>query len=139
MPAAGSGGAPRVACMADLSPEDLPRVLANTRSLAHDGGGSGAVWKLAMGERDLDANVIALTPGDSIGKHAGPDLDVILHVVSGSGTLATDGGDVALEPGGIVWLPRRTRRAFRAGAEGLVYFSVHRRKPGLGLSAPPTS
>lgn len=123
--------------MAEPRAEDLPRVLANTRGLAHDGAGSGAVWKLTMGERDLDANVIALRPGDTIGEHAGPALDVILHVVSGSGTLGTDGGDVALEPGGIVWLPRLTRRAFTAGAEGLVYFSVHQRKRGWGLSAPP--
>ena len=123
--------------MAGPSEEDLPRVLANTRSLALDGGGSGAVWKLAMGERDLDANVIALAPADTIGEHTGPDLDVILHVVAGSGTLATDGGTMRLEPGAIVWLPRRTRRGFSAGPEGLMYFSVHQRKPGLGLSAPP--
>ncbi|GAB4100215.1 cupin domain-containing protein [Sinomonas halotolerans] len=123
--------------MSDRRAEDLPRILANTRDLARDGTASGAVWKLAMGERDLDANVIALGPGDGIGEHAGPGLDVILHVVSGSGLLATEGGDVELEPGGIVWLPRRTRRAFTAGPEGLAYFSVHRRKPGLGLSLRP--
>ncbi|WP_077487763.1 cupin domain-containing protein [Sinomonas mesophila] len=124
--------------MVDPRAEDLPRVLANTSALARDAEGQGAVWRLAADERDLDANVIALGPGGSIGEHAGPDLDVILHVVSGSGILTTAGGDVALEPGGIVWLPRRTRRGFTAGAEGLVYFSVHRRKPGLGLSARPT-
>ena len=122
--------------MSDPRAQDLPRVLATTRALAHDVGASGAVWKLTMGERDLDANVIALAPGDTIGEHTGPDLDVILHVVSGSGTLVTEGGDVDLEPGDLVWLPRRTRRAFRAGDDGLVYFSVHQRKPGLGLSSP---
>lgn len=117
--------------------EDLPRILANTHTLARDADGEGAVWRLDAGERDLDANVISLAPGGSIGEHSGPDLDVILHVVSGSGTLATEGGDLELGPGAVVWLPRRTRRGFAAGGEGLVYFSVHRRKPGLGLSAPP--
>jgi quercetin dioxygenase-like cupin family protein len=125
--------------MAETNGAGLPRVLADTSQLAHahDAAGSGAVFRLTMDPRDLDANVIALPPGGTIEEHVGPDLDVLLHVASGAGVLATDGGDVPLAPGAVVWLPRRSRRAFSAGPEGLMYLSVHVRKPGLGLSQRP--
>lgn len=114
----------------------LPRVLTDTLALAaaHDADPSGAVFRLTMGNRDLDSNVIALPPQGSIGEHVGPDLDVLLHVIAGSGTLATEGAEVALVPGALVWLPRRSRRRFSAGPEGLRYLSVHQRKAGLGLT-----
>lgn len=121
-------------------PDDAPRVLANTADLpAHDDAASGAVWKLTMGTRDLDSNIIALPAGGTIEEHLGPDLDVLLHVISGGGVLATDAGDVVLSPGDLVWLPRRTRRKFTAGADGLRYLSVHQRKQGLGLSPRPAT
>ncbi|HLT67675.1 MAG TPA: cupin, partial [Microbacterium sp.] len=71
--------------------------------------------------------------GDGIAEHAGPELDVLIHVIDGSGTLATEAGGLALEPGALVWLPKRSRRAITAGREGLRYLSVHGRKPMLGL------
>lgn len=114
----------------------LPRVLTDTLALAaaHDADASGAVFRLTMGNRDLDSNVIALPPGETIGDHVGPDLDVLLHVIAGGGTLATEAGKVTLAPGALVWLPRRSRRQFEAGPDGLRYLSVHQRKPGLGLT-----
>lgn len=116
--------------------EDAPRVLTNTVELsARDVGASGAVWKLTMGTRDLDSNVIALPPGGTIEEHIGPALDVLLHVLAGDGVLGTGAGDVSLSPGDLVWLPRRSRRRFTAGKEGLRYLSVHQRKPGLGITA----
>lgn len=116
----------------------LPRILTDTRVVAeaHDAGASGAVFRLTMGNRDLDSNIVALPPHGSIGEHVGPDLDVLLHVIAGGGTLATEHGNVPLAPGALVWLPRRSRRQFTAGPEGIRYLSVHQRKPGLGLSRP---
>lgn len=125
--------------MAETSGTGLPRILADTRVLAqtHDAAASGAVFRLTMDPRDLDANVVALPAGGTIEGHVGPDLDVLLHIVSGGGVLSTDGGDLRLSPGKLVWLPRRSRRAFAAGPDGLSYLSVHVRKPGLGLSPRP--
>lgn len=96
-------------------------------------GAPGSVWKLDPAERGLDANVIALPAGDEIQTHVGPALDVLIVVLEGSGTLETEADAVALAPGGIVWLPAHSRRRFVAGAEGLRYFSVHARKPGLSI------
>jgi uncharacterized protein (DUF2249 family) len=123
-----------------LTSTPLPQVLADTSDLGAGAGEpdvSGAVWKLAMRDRDLDANVVALPPGGSIEAHIGPDLDVLVHVLGGSGRLTTEAGTVDLGPGALVWLPRRSRRGFSAGTDGLRYLTVHRRRQALVLE-PPT-
>lgn len=110
-------------------PEDrpaLPRVLTDTRRAAD---GRGAVWRLEDADRDLDANLVALPPGDGIATHEGGVLDVLIHVVAGSGRLETSAGPVDLSLGALVWLPRRSTRGFAAGPQGLRYLTVHRRRP----------
>ena len=117
----------------------LPRLVGDTnagRQDDHEALG-GSVWQLTPAARDLDANVIELGAEDTIASHDGPELDVLIHVLSGTGTLGTETGEMSLAPGAIVWLPRRSRRRFEAGPEGLRYFSVHQRKPTLTISAAP--
>ena len=121
-----------------LASTPLPRVLADTVALgardAEVAGAAGVAWKLQMRERDLDSNVISLAPGAAIGEHHGPDLDVLLHVLSGAGQLVTELGPVELRPGSLVWLPRRSRREFTAGPDGLMYLTVHQRRQALTLA-----
>src|SRR5699024_4804280 len=114
----------------------LPRVLVDTTEIgagAGERGLGGAVFSLRMRERDLDSNVIALEPGGAIAEHWGPEVDVLIHVLAGSGQLDTETGSVDLVPGVLLWLPKRSRRAFRAGEEGLQYLTVHRRREALVL------
>lgn len=103
----------------------------------------GAAWKLQARERDLDSNIVALPPGQTIDTHTGPDLDVLIHVLAGSGSLVTELGTVNLAPGILLWMPRRSRRQFRASTEGLRYMSVHQRRQALVLDTsrvgPPVS
>lgn len=116
----------------------LPRILADTRHVAAEvptPDTTGAVWKLQMRQRDLDANVIRLHPGATIDSHAGPDLDVLLHVLAGNGRLATELGALDLHTGALVWLPRRSRREIKAGPHGLTYLTVHQRRQALVLDA----
>ncbi|MGH3125170.1 MAG: hypothetical protein ACRDND_29665 [Streptosporangiaceae bacterium] len=68
------------------------------------------MWKLQMRQRDLDSSIISLQPGPAIAAHAGPDLDVLLLVLDGTGQLTTELGPLQLHPGALVWLPRRSRR-----------------------------
>ncbi|MGW2250000.1 cupin domain-containing protein [Kitasatospora sp. NPDC001660] len=98
---------------------------------------SGALWRLAEEGRQLDANVIRLLPNAEVPEHVEPDLDVLVQVLGGSGYLETHNGRQALSPGCTAWLPHGARRAVRAGADGLVYLTVHRRRPGLSIRSAP--
>ncbi|MCA1189098.1 MULTISPECIES: DUF2249 domain-containing protein [unclassified Saccharopolyspora] len=111
----------------------LPRILCDTGDLGDDPDAAGAVWALPVRDRDLDSNVIQLPAGRKIDAHAGPDLDVLIHVLRGTGTLRTEGGDVPLAPGVLLWLPKRSRREFLAGESGLRYLTVHQRRKALTI------
>ena len=124
--ASGSGPAPRLLCdvqaMAGLVPAP-----------------AGAMWKLAEPGRQLDANLVHLPPGESVGDHREPDLDVLLLVVAGGGSLGAPDGDVQpLAAGALLWLPHGSARRVDAGPDGLSYLTVHRRRPGMriGRHAP---
>jgi uncharacterized protein (DUF2249 family)/quercetin dioxygenase-like cupin family protein len=121
-----------------LASTPLPRVLADTSALSTAAAdATGVIWKLQMRERDLDSNVIALAPGATIDAHAGPDVDVLIHVLAGSGQLCTEVDTLALRPGSLTWLPRRSRRQFTAGPDGLKYLTVHQRRQALTLTTAP--
>jgi uncharacterized protein (DUF2249 family)/quercetin dioxygenase-like cupin family protein len=119
-----------------LTGTPLPRILVNTTDLTAVNGQpdvTGAVWKLTARDRDLDSNVIALPPDGIIDAHAGADLDVLIHVLAGGGRLTTERGVLDLRPGVLLWLPRRSRRQFTAGPDGLRYLTVHQRRQALTL------
>jgi uncharacterized protein (DUF2249 family)/quercetin dioxygenase-like cupin family protein len=124
-----------------ISATEQPRVLCNVYEIDRGEGAAdaaGALWKLEMEERHLDANLVRLQGGGRIARHLGPDLDVLLFVVAGGGELVTSGGLVQLEPGHVAWLPRRSERSFHAGPEGLSYLTVHPRRPALQIAAAAT-
>ncbi|WP_146113314.1 MULTISPECIES: DUF2249 domain-containing protein [unclassified Arthrobacter] len=117
-----------------LASTPAPRIMTNTAWLGEQGSTvDGAIWKLEPEGRDLDANVIALAPSQEIGEHRGPELDVLIHVFEGTGTLHTETDSISLKLGDVLYLPARSRRHFVAGVHGLKYFSVHQRKKTLGL------
>lgn len=113
----------------------LPRLLVDNAAEVSETG-STVAWRLQARERDLDSNIIALPPDGVIEPHTGPDLDVLIYVVSGSGELGTEGDPIELTTGALVWLPRHSRRRLSAGADGLRYLTVHRRRQALVLEAP---
>jgi len=120
-----------------LASTALPRILADTTALGADGDAAGVVWKVQMRERDLDSNIIALAPGQTIAAHTGPDLDVLIYVLAGSGGLTTELDALALHGGALCWLPRRSRRQFTAGPDGLRYLTVHQCRQALTLTPTP--
>ena len=123
-----------------LASTPLPRILADATALSTTAAdATGVIWKLQMRERDLDSNIIALAPGAAIDAHAGPDIDVLIHVLAGSGHLATELDTLPLRPGSLTWLPRRSRRQFTAGPDGLRYLTVHQRRQALTLTTAPAS
>lgn len=113
-----------------------PKLLCDARALAEDLGSlsAGAVWKLAESDRQLDANLVHLPAGRGVDTHAEPALDVLLVVVSGEGVMETGEGEkLALTAGRVLWLPHGSRRSLSAGDDGLLYLTVHRRRPGMSI------
>jgi len=106
--------------------EDLTGILPESR---------GALWKLAEPGRQLDANLVHLPPGQHVGTHAEPDLDVLLLVVAGDGILGTTGHTLQLAKGTIVWLPHGSSRSVAAGDDGMSYLTVHQRRPGMRIKS----
>ena len=119
-----------------LASSPLPRVLCNTVMAAEaDSAHAGAAWKLQMRRRDLDSNIIHLPAEGIFEMHTGPELDVLIHVLDGAGELTTELDTLTLETGDLIWLPRRSRRQFTAGPDGLRYLTVHQRRQALTLTA----
>jgi quercetin dioxygenase-like cupin family protein len=100
---------------------------------------AGALWRLAESPRQLDANLVRLAPLAQVAPHAEGDLDVLLLVVEGSGSLHTDHDVVALAEQSLIWLPRGSRRSLVAGPSGLAYLTVHQRRPGMSIRRGPQS
>lgn len=123
---------------AGLSEQPTVRVLVDVRELVDESPGpSGARWTLAEPGRQLDANLIHLPAGRRVDTHTEPDLDVVLIVVAGGGTVGTPGAEQTLAEGNIVWLPRGSTRNITAGSSGLSYLTVHRRRAGLQIKMRP--
>jgi uncharacterized protein (DUF2249 family) len=101
------------------------------------GDPAGAIWQLQVSERQLDANIIHLRPEEQIGAHDGPDLDVLVLVLAGSGEMGTAAAALPLSIGTLAWLPRRSRRSISAGDGGLSYLTVHTRRPALRIEINP--
>jgi len=120
---------------------ELPVLLCDTHAVVAgaDPAVAGALWRLQAGQRDLDSNLIQLPPGTTIDPHTGPDCDVLVHVLHGTGRMGTDAGEVELRTGSLVWLPRLSRRSFVAGEDGLRYLTVHQRRPGVTIGRGPGS
>jgi len=111
-----------------------PRVLFDTATVETLGPTStGAVWRLTEPGRQLDANIVRMPSGQRVETHAEPDLDVLLLVVAGDGTLVAPDGPCSLVEGSLVWLPHGSTRGLVAGRRGMSYLTVHRRRPGMRI------
>ena len=119
----------------------LPRVLGEvTAATAGDDPGAGGVmWTLSPRRRDLDSTIVRLRPDTAVEAHTGPELDVLVVVLAGTGRMVTETDPVEIRSGDLVWLPRRSRRGFIAGPDGLGYLTVHQRRQALVLEPPPAA
>lgn len=115
----------------------VPRILCDTASIAAGSAPAGALWRLAEPGRQLDANVVRVPPDGRIDTHTEPDLDVLLLVIAGGGTLGSVDAGQSLAPGSLAWLPRGSARSLTAGKDGLSYLTVHRRRPGMRIHSRP--
>jgi mannose-6-phosphate isomerase-like protein (cupin superfamily) len=97
--------------------------------------GTGPLWGLAS--TDLNATLLAWPAHHEIAEHVNAELDVLVVVLTGSGSVLVEGEDHELAAGGAILIPRGTRRRITAGDSGLRYLSVHRRRGRLQIQAMP--
>jgi hypothetical protein len=93
------------------------------------GGGLGGI---ASG--DLNASVVAWEPGATSPETVNAERDVLVVPLAGSGSIAIDRRELALEGRRAVVVPKGARRRFAAGPVGLRYLTAHlRRDPTLQI------
>lgn len=109
-------------------------VFALDEVLRTDHTGDGVHWTLAAGE-DLNVNLVTLAPTSTIARHVNDEVDVLLVVLEGSGTLLLDGNDHELAARVVALAPKHAARTITAGAAGIAYLTVHRRKGLLGITS----
>lgn len=98
-------------------------------------GVGGVVWKLPH-DGDLDANLVRLAAHRSIEPHRNDELDVLVVVRTGSGTIDVDGHSHAIGVGAIARVPKGAHRSITAGPDGISYLSVHRSRPPMTVAVP---
>lgn len=123
------GGDP--ACWSELFERGEPTVV-DLGTVDADGA-DGVAWTLTA-EADLNANLVHLEPGSAIETHTNHELDVLLVVTEGEGRLTVEANPHNLTAGTLAHIPKGTSRRIEAGAGGLTYLSIHRRRGSLGLS-----
>ncbi|BBY37942.1 hypothetical protein MMAN_20760 [Mycobacterium mantenii] len=108
---------------------ELPRASTNTADIADRYAAPNArvARKSDVGERNLDWNVLTLAPNGESCTATEADVDVLIHVLFGSGLLTTEEGTIQLKPGSLLWLPSRSRPHFTAGPNGLRYLTVNQK------------
>lgn len=100
--------------------------------IAHGAGPDGVVWALG-GPRQLEANLVVLSPHGSVGEHHNREVDVLVVVLEGDGHLDVDGVGHPLRSHCIVLVPRGAARSITAGRDGLRYLSIHRTRNPVSI------
>lgn len=97
------------------------------------GAGIGPLW--GMASDDLNATLLAWGPAHEIAEHTNADLDVLIVALAGSATVTIDAQPHVLTAGSAILIQRGTSRVIRAGAGGVRYLSIHRRRGRLQIQA----
>lgn len=104
-------------------------------ALAIGARGLGVQWSL-VGDRELEVNVVHIPADEGIAEHLST-VDVVVVGTAGEGRVSIDAVPCELRTGLLVFVPSGTTRSFRAGATGLTYLTIHRRRDE-GLAMGPT-
>jgi quercetin dioxygenase-like cupin family protein len=108
--------------------------------LAGAPSGVGPLW--GMQSEELNATLLEWPSGGGVAEHVNDELEVIVLVLAGSACVSLDGTAHALSAGSLLLVPRGCARSVSAGADGVRYLSVHRRRgpllpsPRVGLFDP---
>jgi quercetin dioxygenase-like cupin family protein len=95
--------------------------------------GSGPIWGAASD--DLNATLLSWKAGSGPPEHVNEERDVLVIMLEGSAILRIDGKERQLERAETVIIAKGEARKLTAGREGVLYLSVHRRRPPLQIGS----
>lgn len=110
----------------------MTRVVTDGPRSLTDGDGRAVLWGIATD--DLNVNLVAWPAGDGVDSHTNGERDVLIVVVDGSAVVTVDGEDLAARAGECLMIAKGAERSIRAGADGVRYMTVHRRREGLDIT-----
>jgi len=122
----------------DAAQPPMPLNLRDTIRAAREADRTGAVRSLVS--TDLNVNVVRLAQGESIERHVNREVDVLIIVLEGAGTLIIADQTHELQAGIAMMIPKESWRAIHAASDSdLAYVTCHRRRPGLFPTRPSQS
>ncbi len=99
-------------------------------------GVSGVLWGLDSPQ--LNVNLVKIGADDRIDPHVNDAVDVLLIVQSGRGEVTIDEVAHPIKADSVLLIPLGARRSVEARTQ-LVYYSIHARRPGLGIASNRTA
>jgi quercetin dioxygenase-like cupin family protein len=99
---------------------------------AIDAEGDGVAWSASP--EGVNVNLVVLGSHSGISLHRNDEVDVLIVVLAGGGTLLADAATHPLAAGDAVMVPRGTERALDAGPTGLRYLTIHRARGALRIT-----
>jgi quercetin dioxygenase-like cupin family protein len=97
--------------------------------------GTGPLW--GTESEDLNATLLVWPAGHEVTEHVNAELDVLLIALDGDAVITVDAEERPLAAGQALLIPKGTARGIRAGARGVRYLSVHRRRGRLQITDRP--
>lgn len=95
---------------------------------------TGPQWGTAT--NDLNGTLLSWNDGQEIAAHVNNEVDVIMVVVEGTGTLFLDGVRHEIRGGMAAVIPKGVERAIIAASTPFIYLNIHRKR-SLQLGTPP--
>lgn len=90
---------------------------------------AGVAW--SHQSDDLNVNLIAFGAGEGVDTHVNTEVDVLIVILAGDGTLVVDDVHRPIRAGQAVVIPKGARRALRGYSKGIAYLTCYRRRFGL--------
>ena len=97
--------------------------------------GTGPLW--GTESEDLNATLLVWQAGHVVAEHVNAELDVLLVALEGDAVVTVDAEERRLAAGQALLVPKGAARGIRAGAGGVRYLSVHRRRGPLQIADRP--
>jgi quercetin dioxygenase-like cupin family protein len=85
----------------------------------------------SLASDDLNVNMLRFTGEEGIEEHVNPEVDVLLVVLDGEGSVTVDGFGALLAAGQAVIIPKGTVRSIRCAGASFAYLTCHGQRRGM--------